>query len=477
MGKKYDIYITFPSQQIGDDVKMFQSANALAGKLKLAISRILRREVSLIWKGDHNLNPTEYRQVIHESKTIAFFTHPEFEQDTDYIRELEEICEIKELKNVDFIEGYGRMFRISLEPSKNPLGANCLEELLPYEFYEKNIYNRKVKSLDINSDERSSILYSKLLDLAYDISATINAEDTSSESRQDKKQRFVFLGLTTFDQQQARDDIKRELQHYGFRVLPFTRLPQTGEEFEKALIFNLNRADTVIQLMGSQYGEMLKGTKYSLTDYQNRVIREYQQKMENSGVNRFIWIPQNSKISDQRQVLYLKRLRRDDAASNTEIIESPLETFKTILSTKLENSNHNGRIEYENISKIYLITEENEYLESEELYSILALSGLKVIQLDFSEQTGIYARHLQALRDTDAVVIFQTGESPFWLNSKLREIIKSPGIGRIKPFKKVVIISELAPDNDLIRMINTKVEVVNRKGFEPEIILQKLISE
>ena len=69
MGKKYDIYITFPSQQIGDDVKMFQSANALAGKLKLAISRILKRKVNLIWKGDHNLNQTEYRQVIHEAKS------------------------------------------------------------------------------------------------------------------------------------------------------------------------------------------------------------------------------------------------------------------------------------------------------------------------------------------------------------------------------------------------------------------------
>jgi len=313
--------------------------------------------------------------------------------------------------------------------------------------------------------------------LAYDIASSLQLENIGIESKSNYKQRSVFLGLTTFDQQQAREDIKRELQHYGFRVLPYNRLPQIGEEFEKALIQNLDKADTVVQLMGSQYGEMLKGTKYSLPDYQNRIIREYQQKDENSRINRFIWIPQNSKISDQRQALYLKRMRRDDATINTEIIESPLETFKTILSSKLENSNHTVRIEYENISKVYILTEEDELHEFEDLYSTLTLSGLKVMQLDFGVQVGIYARHLQFLRDADAIVIFQLSENQFWLNSKLRDIIKSPGIGRTKPFKKVVIVTKLIPDEDLVRMIKAKVVVLNSKNTEPELILQKLISE
>lgn len=477
MSKKYDIYITIPSQLAETDEKLFQTTEAIVNRLKLSISRMLKQSVVVAWKGEANFDRSNIRQIIHDSKIAVFLTHPEFESDTEYNRELEDICELMEIEKADQVEGYSRIFRISLEPSKNPNTPPCLDNLLSYDFFEKNIYTRKIKTLDFESGDKSSVLYSKLLDLAYDISSSLRLENLEVESKSNFKQRSVFLGLTTFDQQQARDEIKRELQHYGFRVLPYSKLPQTGEEFEKALIHNLDKADTVIQLMGSQYGEMLKGTKYSLPDYQNRIIREYQQKDENFRINRFIWIPQNSKISDQRQVLYLKRLRRDDATTNTEIIESPLETFKTILSTKLENSNHTPQIEYENISKVYLLIEEGELSEFEDLYSTLTLSGLRVVQLDYNVQTGIYARHLQALRDSDAVVIFQLSENQFWLNSKLRDIIKTPGIGREKAFKKVVIVSKLAPDEDLLRMIKANVVVLNSKDTESELILQKLISE
>ena len=477
MSRKYDIYITIPSQLAETNEKLFQATEAVVNRLKLTILRMLKQPVSVVWKGDANFDRSNYRQIIHDSKLAVLFTHPEFESDTDYEKELEDICELMEIENTDRGEGYGKIFRISLEPSKKPASPPCLDNLLSYDFFEKNIYTRKIKSLDFESDDKLTVLYSKLLDLAYDISSSLRIESLEVESKSNFKQRSVFLGLTTFDQQQARDEIKRELQHYGFRVLPYNKLPQTGEEFEKALIHNLDKADTVIQLMGSQYGEMLKGTKYSLPDYQNRIIREYQQKDESSRINRFIWIPQNSKISDQRQVLYLKRLRRDDATTNTEIIESPLETFKTILSGKLENSNHTPQIEYENISKVYLLTEEGELTEFEDLYSTLTLSGLKVVQLDYGVQTGIYARHLQALRDSDAVLIYQVSENQFWLNSKLRDIIKAPGIGRDKAFKKVVIISKLAPDEDLLRMIKSRVVVLNSKDIESELILNKLISE
>lgn len=478
MSQKFDIYVTLPSILVNPDSKLFQVAGSTVSKLKLILSKLMNRQVSVAWKGDNNFDHSGYRKNIQNSKLAVFFIHPEFEQDEDYIRELEEICSLMEAEKIDQFEGYSKIFRINLEPSKNQdILPACLDNLLSYDFFEKNIYNRKIKSLDFESTDKSSVLYAKLLDLAYDISFSLRSEYSEIEAHNIQKQPSVFLGLTTFDQQQARDDIKRELQHYGFRVLPYKKLPLTGDEFEKAIIQNLEKADTVIQLMGSQYGEILKGTKYSLTDYQNRVIREYQQKDENNRMNRFIWIPQNNKISDQRQALYLKRLRRDDATDNTEVIESPLETFKTILSAKLGDSNHTTRIEYENISKVYLLTEENDLQESEELYSALTLSGLKVIQLDYRMQVGIYARHLQALRDADAIVIYQLEENNFWLNSKIRDIVKSPGIGRTEPFKKVVIVSKLMPDEELTRMIKSKVVVLNSKGIVPEQILQKLISE
>jgi hypothetical protein len=322
----------------------------------------------------------------------------------------------------------------------------------------------------------SGSIYARLLDLAYDIAPFISP-DNENIIQNENRDKYIFLGLTTFDQQKARDEIRRELMHYGYQVLPSAKIPLTKEEFEKSIVGYLEKSSIVIQLMGAQYGEMLQGTKHSVMDYQNKLIREFQQRDNGNKLRRYIWIPQNNKISDQRQALYLKRMRRDDATANTEIIESPLENFKTILAQKIEDSYPVEKTESENISKVYLLAEENSSTDTDEVYSTLSLSGLKVGTLDYEEQTGIYARHLKLLKDSDAVIIYQGSMNSFWLSSKLRDLVKSPGLGRKKAFKKVIIVTKLLPDAQLISMIKSKVEIMDRTTSNPESILQKLISE
>lgn len=472
MSNKTDLYITHPMPPAEGDQKLFNIAGSIIKLLHIAVERITKRKISQCRKGI-DFHTSDYMQAMADSQIVVFFTHPEFEKDKDYMSELEEICNSILSERENNIGKYSRVFKICLEPNEKSVSTSCISELLSYDFFDRNPYTRKIKTIDFGGGSNTPY-YGRILDLAYDIASTLNADYSDRRGRTDQD-RYIFLGLTTFDQQQSRDDIRRELQHYGYRVLPLSKLPLTGEEFEKALVSNLKQSGTVIQIMGSLYGDILKGTKYSVTDYQNRVIREYQQHNPDAGLIRFIWIPQNNKISDQRQALYLKRLRRDDASAVCEIIESPLETFKTILATKLQDTLPKTKVEYENIHKVYLLSEETDLHETEEIFSTLALSGLKVTQLDHEEQVGIYARHLQALRDSDAVVIYQNNNNQFWLNSKIRDLIKSPGIGREKLFKKVVIITRLTPDSNLLRMIKTKVEIVNTDGAEPELILQKLI--
>lgn len=81
------------------------------------------------------------------------------------------------------------------------------------------------------------------------------------------------------------------------------------------------------------------------------------------------------------------------------------------------------------------------------------------------------------MRGAEAVIIAQQSENQYWLNSKLRDLIKSPGMGRLKPFKKVIIITGLLPDAQLINMIKSKVEVLESSQPSPDLIIQKLISE
>lgn len=475
MKKTYDIYVTYPEELLTAEQKLGETLQAAVENLELSLYKILNREIKVVYKG-RDFNRSDALKFMQDSSLALVFHHPQFGQDSEFISELEELCKYFNLLVKDEIENSGRVFKVYLEPFKDAIDPPCVEALMSYDFFEKNIYNRRIRSLSFDTDDVSAAIYSKLLDLSYDMAIMLDPS-YGSLTQNENRDKCIFLGITTFDQQSARDEIRRELMYYGYKVLPASKIPLELEAFERSVNSCLQRSNIVIQLMGAQYGEMLKGTKHSVIDYQNKLIREFQENADESLFRRYIWIPQNNKISDQRQALYLKRMRRDDANVNTEIIESPLETFKTILSTKLEETNHAGEAAYENISRVYLLTEEDQSQEVEELYSTLSLSGLKVRVLDYEEQIGIYARHLQLLKDSDAIIIYQRSDNSFWLNSKLRDLIKAPGLGRTKSLKKVLIATQLLPDAQLIRMIKSRVEIIDTADPDPDLVLQKLISE
>lgn len=469
MEKNYDIYITFSETQARADNELIENIQHAIHNLRLAVKRIIKREPVFAVKGE-DFNVGNAQKIMAGSTLALVFIHQSYEEDNEYQEELSALC-----RHYGLTKGQGmeKVFKVYLEPIKNEINPYCLEELLSYDFFEKSRFNRRVRGLSFTSDEVSTTLYSKLLDLAFDMGQALIGAGSPGHYSDDE---YIYLGLTTYDQQEARDEIRRELLHYGYRVLPSTKMPQTGEEFEKSLNEHLGRSSIAIQLMGAQYGDNLKGTKFSMMDYQNKLIREFQEKQPEN-LKRFIWIPQNNKISDQRQALYLKRIRRDDATTNTEIIECPLETFKTVLAARLENPKLPTNGNFENISRIFLLTEEEQSAYAEVLYSALSSAGLKINTLDYEEQTGIYARYLQSLRDADAVIILQQSENQYWLNSKLRDLIKSPGIGRDHPYKRVIVITGLLPDAQLIRMIKSKVEVLDDPNPNPDSIIQKLIAE
>jgi len=474
MNKKYDLYLTFPDdlQQINESL-FIQVQYYIATFIALT-NRISSQNISLVVKGK-DFTKANYTGLLNESKAFMFFTHPLFDGNPEYETEQNEICESLKVNQIDPLAGFPQIFKICLEPLKKPLKNNCLEQLLSYDLYEKVLLRKKSKTLDLESISRSAVLYSKFLDFAYDFLGILKASNSNAPNESSID--YVYLGPTTADLNLFHDEIRRELQRNGYRILPMVNIPSTAQEFEEVTLLSLKKTDAIVQLMGSQYGEVVKGSKYSINELQNKVIKEYMSNESKKSVKRYIWIPSHTKINDQRQALFLNRLRRDDAGYDTEIIESPIETFKTILAGRLNNNDVNFKEEYDNISKVYLLTEETSVKETEKLMALMSSAGLKVLTLDFSEQIGIYARHLQKLRDCDSIIIFQNIDNKYWLSSKLRDIIKCPGIGRSKPFKKIVLISNNKPDEQLLKLIRSKVEVIQNKNLDIDLVLQKLISE
>jgi len=254
--------------------------------------------------------------------------------------------------------------------------------------------------------------------------------------------------------------LKRELQYLGFRVLPLTTIPEDAEKSKQAIDQVLDQSIMSVHLLGAWYGEFLKNSKYSFIDFQIKTVKEYIASKSNTHKpNQVIWIPNDIKPTDQRQALYLKRLKRDEAQHMTEIIETPFEVFKTILNTRLNELICPESKPVAEKNKLYVIFEKSSGSKMAEYTNLLKAKGFDI--MESNENGGDYfplSKHIYNLLTADAVLIYKGDSTMEWLNSKIRDLVKAPGYGKSKPFRAVEIISvQKTADKSLLFLKNVPV--------------------
>jgi hypothetical protein len=146
-----------------------------------------------------------------------------------------------------------------------------------------------------------------------------------------------------------------------------------------------------------------------------------------------IWIPNDIKPTDQRQSLYLKRIKRDEAQYLTEIIETPFEVFKTILNSRLTELTNPQTKTLAEKNTLYVIYEPCSSAKMAEYNEILRARGFEI--LEHSENGGDFfplSKHINNLLLADAVLIYKGESTMNWLNSKIRDLEKASHSGQWK---------------------------------------------
>jgi hypothetical protein len=149
MDKRYDLYFTFPDGLSVADENLANLINSYIRNFTAILERIELQKLSIVIK-QTNFDKSNYSKFLNSSTLYLFFSHPSFETNQEYENELNEICNYLHIDHIDPLQGYSQIFNICLEPNKNPLKPACLDELLPYVFYEQNPFNSKIKSLDFD---------------------------------------------------------------------------------------------------------------------------------------------------------------------------------------------------------------------------------------------------------------------------------------------------------------------------------------
>ncbi len=449
------IYITYPTPD--DDSSLNQETiDAFIDHTKKMMSQYRQEEIDFFIKGNE-FDDKSFDKYVTRNNIYVVLQFEGSKANDLFAREIEQIAGAVNVNENKVSKGVTGIFRACLTPSNLNL-PQLIANIQPYNFYELNRYSRKFKSYVNDEEGLPEAYWAKLLDMVVDISAYINERNLTS-SEKDKAERYIFMGQTSPDQSVSRDEIIRELKHFGFKILPSVEFPEDFEGIEKTVTDSLVHCKYAIQMFGLQYGNILKNTKYSLIDFQNRIISDYQKKNVKQDLKRFIWIPNDLKTTDQRQNLYLRRIKRDEAGENTEIIEAPIEVFKTAVIQEIQMKDERDK-QREKQRKIYLIFEEKEKENASKWIDKLKSLSIQPIFLDYTKQIGIYARHLQNLSDADAIIIYLGKSDEEWLRSKIRDLVKVPGYIENKKFKALGVILNSSTKNTMADYFDERIDVI-----------------
>jgi hypothetical protein len=468
---EYDIFISYGATDKKEDRWINDWAEKFCEYLAILINRLKDQKPTILLRNDLRTRKKLLGDGIANifSKTAVFVTiiSPEYIRSKEYLSELEKIYEIIYFKSDDTTRKTNRLFKVLTNPIEEELQPDFLRNELSYDFFEINRFNKKAKTFGLNQeDETYDKSWSILVDLAYDVYNSLALQTAGEEdNNKQEEKKFIYLAETSEDQKDNRDILRRELQHLGYGILPFIQLPDDADKLSEIVQSYLKRAVLSVHMMGAYYGDYLKNSKFSLIDLQNQLTKSYIEKSEQSGkLSRIIWIPNDLKAADQRQSLYLKRLKRDDAHEKTEIIEAPLELFKSILNNKLEELSEPAQTLVRDNFKIYLVYENNERNNLNELIKEISEKNyiIKDNNTDNQNKSPV-TTHIKNLIDADAVIVYKGNSSIEWLNSKIRDIIKAPGYGKTKPFSSIGIISDIGPDNDILNLTNSSGIIIEKE--------------
>lgn len=382
----------------------------------------------------NNLSP---ELATTEGIYISLIT-PDFIQIGHYVRLLEQIYEIQKNRKTSIL------FHVLKFPVSDDNMPDWLQYQPQYAFYDKKPNTRKIIELDFSHDiNEKHVFWHRLTDLVYDIYESITMHQHDNELLNRNYQYQIFVAETTPDQEENRNKIIRELKQQGYNVLPKHRFSNRSKEIEPILKEILDQCIMSIHILGRLYGAYLKDTRYSITDYLNRFVRDFinEKGTDNQTIKRIIWIPPYLKISDQRQDLFLGRLKREESDPNTELVQSPLEDLKTLIIRNINALTNTLITENEKTNSIYIIYDPLSTSNIENYLTFFQEKAISVLTLDFDQTNNIIEQHLNIIKSCDSVLVVYNGNQN-WLEAKLRDIIKIKGYGRKHPFVFKAIVTE-----------------------------------
>ena len=402
---------------------------------------------------------------------IVSVLSPRYVQSEWCNRELKEFSRAAQQSGGVRVADKARIFKVVKTPVQLEKLPEEVQTMLGYEFF---IYDEKGRPREMAQEYGAGgdrAFLTKLDDLAYDITQLLELLQTNGDTAPVAVSKgTVFLAETTFELRDEREAIKRDLIRNGYEVLPDRPLPLIVPELEPIVREQLARSTLSIHLVGKNYGLVPEGGIQSLPEVQQRLASA---RGAIGGLASMIWIAPDIEAEDDRQRRFIDRLQTDPAVhASAELLEIPLEDLKTLIYRKLLPPARPEKVaspSADELTRIYLICDRDDVDATAAITDYLFDQGHEVILPIFDEdEAQTRLDHDENLKSADAVLIFYGAANEVWLRRKLRELQKSAGLGREKPWlaRAIYVAPPATPQKERLRTLEATVLHESAAGFD-----------
>lgn len=304
-----------------------------------------------------------------------------------------------------------------------------------YNFFELNIRtNEIIDYTPFLKGDKENKFWSKLTDLAYDAKMYFEAR---SDIEQDFKKFIVYLAEVSKDQISHREILKREFLLSGYKVLPSKPLPTSYKEYYESAKEIIKTTHFSIHIMGEIYGDSPSGSDYSFPEIQNKVVTELlgQAGRFKDSFYRFVWLPPNLEPYDEKQIQYLKRLKRElTGNSYGEIIQCSIEEFKEMIFQKINQlSGFTPQNSMDDADgKLVLITDNSSKAICQNIENQIKFARKKYDIIDLSQTEDMLSLDMfrEKLQTAKGAIVLNLNGNVNWMQGMLGLTIKNLKLGR-----------------------------------------------
>jgi hypothetical protein len=441
----------------------------------------LRGQVPKIWR-DPKLQGNDYfaDTILERLPKIAALVSvlsPRYVQSEWCNRELKEFWRLAQQSGGVRVADKGRIFKVVKTPVEQERLPEEVQPMLGYEFFTYDPQSGRPRELGPAGDAATDRAFlTKLDDLAYDIAQLLTAleKNGGATATPGPSKGAVFLAETSFELREEREAIRRDLVRNGYEVLPDRPLPLVAPELDAVCNEQLQRCRLSIHLIGRNYGVIPEGGVHSLPERQQALASA---RGAAHGLTSIIWIAPELEVEDERQRKFIEHLQTDPVVHATaELLQIPIEDVKTILYRKLAPPPAVETVHGDNpldLKRIYLLCDQDDLEATAPLADFLFGLGYEVILPIFDEdETQTRIEHEESLKSAHGVLLYYGAGSELWLRRKLREMQKSAGLGRDKPWlaRAIYVAGPMTPQKERFRTLEATILHEPAGGFDPAVL-------